>query len=113
MIKTKRLSSRQKNPKLGGQAMYMRKIRPKLAGEKKGRIVAMDMLSGDYEVADDPLAAAESLLARRPKADIWFERVGYRAMVHFRSPFRLPAVVRISVNYSYGPCNRTIPPAYY
>jgi hypothetical protein len=58
-----------------GHALYARRIRPKLAGEKKGRVVALDVKTADFEVADDVLSAAKQLYARRPKAKIWLERI--------------------------------------
>ena len=61
-----------------GHAMYTRRIRRKLAGKKPGRVVAIDIKSGDFELADDTLTAAGQLRLRRPGAEIWLERVGYR-----------------------------------
>ena len=66
-----------------GHSVYARRVRPKLAGEKKGRVVALDVLTADYEVADDVLTAADRLRARQPKAQIWLERVGYRTLHRF------------------------------
>ncbi len=63
--------------------MYLRKIRPKLAGEKKGRVVAIDIDTGDFEVADKVLPAAQPLLDRRPGANIWMERIGFPTLRHF------------------------------
>ncbi len=66
-----------------GHALYMRRIRPKLTKEKKGRVVALDIRTADYEVADDVLSAADRLRIRQPKAKIWLERVGYRTLSKF------------------------------
>ena len=66
-----------------GHMLYARRIRPKLAREKKGRVVAMDIKTADYEVADDVLTAADRLRARQPEAKIWLERVGYRTLHRF------------------------------
>jgi len=41
------------------------------------RVVAIDVDSGDYEIAPDALTAADGLCARRPDAQIWFRRVGF------------------------------------
>jgi hypothetical protein len=67
-----------------GHAIYTRRIRPRLAGEKKGRVVALDMKTADYEVADELLTAAARLRARRPEAEIWFERIGFRTLIVLR-----------------------------
>ena len=66
-----------------GHALYARRIRPKLAHEKKGRVVALDVQTADFEVADDVLTAADRLRVRHPKAKIWLERVGYRTLHKF------------------------------
>jgi hypothetical protein len=62
-----------------GHAMYVRRIRSKLVHEKKGRVVALDIKTGDFEVADKALIAAQRLRSRQPKAEIWLERIGFRA----------------------------------
>ena len=62
------------------RAIYMRRIKPRLVNEKEGRVVALDVKSADYQVADTAIAAAEALLARRPKAQVWLERIGYPAL---------------------------------
>ena len=81
MVKTKGRLSKKDEFARRGHAMYVRRIRPKLGGEKKGRVVAVDIESGDYAVADKVLGAADKLFARRPKARIWFERVGYPTLI--------------------------------
>ena len=63
-----------------GQAIYRKKIRPLVYPAMKGKIVVIDVDSGDYEVDDDDARAFETLLARRPGAHTWAERVGYRAL---------------------------------
>ena len=68
-----------------GRALYVRQIRRKLTGEKKGRVVAVDILSADYQVADSALVAARQLRARQPGAQIWLERIGYPALQRFGS----------------------------
>lgn len=44
-----------------------------------GRFVVIDVKSGDYEVADRDADATFRLMARRPDAETWAERVGYAA----------------------------------
>lgn len=66
-----------------GKAIYEQHIRSAAEGEHDGRIVAIDVESGDYEIADDTLVASRSLLTRRPEAQIWLERVGRRAVHRF------------------------------
>ena len=63
-----------------GSEMYER-IRSQVEPANQGRIVAIDVETGEFEVADQTLEAANHLLARCPDAQIWFVRVG-RAGVH-------------------------------
>jgi hypothetical protein len=63
-----------------GEAFYQNDIRPQIEAGNKGKIVAIDIESGEYEIAEDTMAAADWLLARRPDAKIWFIRIGYPAL---------------------------------
>ena len=62
-----------------GRAIYQEKIRPNLGPECKGKIVVIDIKSGDYEIADGPLKghleAVRRLRKRRPDAYTWDEWV--------------------------------------
>jgi hypothetical protein len=66
-----------------GMEMYDRQVRGRVESANQGRIVAIDVDSGDFELADDSLAAARQLLARRPDAQIWCVRIGYPAVHRF------------------------------
>ncbi len=79
MVKRQRGYSREEIARRG-RAMYEKGVRRKVAGEKKGRVVAIDIETADFEVADDALNAAERLLKRRPNAQIWVARIGYRTL---------------------------------
>ena len=61
-----------------GRAMYA-EMRPELETSEWGRMVVIDVNSGDYEVADDDLTATTRLMKRRPGAMTWGELVGYPA----------------------------------
>lgn len=61
-----------------GKAMYAQ-LRPKMEAEHWGQMIVIDVTSGDYEIAADDLTATLRLLARRPEALTWGERVGCRA----------------------------------
>lgn len=58
--------------------LYERRIRERVeaAGDKEKRFVAVDVESGDYEVADDALGAGAGLRRRRPEASVYLMRVG-------------------------------------
>ena len=63
-----------------GRAIYNEKIRDTLGPEYLGKIVAIDVHSGDYEIADKGIDATMGLLVRQPNAFIWRERVGFNAV---------------------------------
>jgi hypothetical protein len=63
-----------------GQDIYERQVRPQVEEGNRGKIVAIDIESGAFEVAGDTLAASDRLLARDPDAQIWFVRIGHRAL---------------------------------
>ena len=61
-----------------GRAIYDEKIRDKMTPEDKGKLVVIDIHSGDYEIDSDDAAALFRLIERRPDAFTWAKRVGYR-----------------------------------
>jgi hypothetical protein len=73
-----------------GRALYENQIRPIVESKHKGKIVALDIDTGIYEISDNTLTAADRLLARLPNAQIWFERVGQRGDYHFGSVAKGP-----------------------
>ncbi len=66
-----------------GNEIYERQIRPQLDTGSHGKIVAIDIDTGAFEVAEDALVASDRLLARYPDAHIWFVRVGHRGLHRF------------------------------
>ena len=67
-----------------GKEIYERDIRRKVEADHEGKVVSIDVDTGSWAIADDLLAAADSLRAQRPNAvNIWSERVGYRALASF------------------------------
>ncbi len=66
-----------------GDEIYERDIRTQVEADHHGQIVAIDVDSGDYAIGDMAVTAAERLRERRPDANIWGVRVGYRGLCHF------------------------------
>ena len=60
-----------------GQEIYRRDIRAQVEAAHRGRIVAIDVDTGDWAMDDDALAAADALRERRPAPDIWVVKVGH------------------------------------
>ena len=65
-----------------GTELY-EKLRLQLEPIHHGRIVAIDVESGEFEIADQTLVAADQLRARYPESQIWFVRIGHRAVHRF------------------------------
>lgn len=68
-----------------GDEIYERKIQPSLKASDKGKLVAIDIETEDYEIADDELAACDRLRERVPQAQIWLLRVGSPYLHRFGS----------------------------
>ena len=51
-----------------GKAIYQKKILPLIYPQEKGKIVVIDISSGDYEIDADDAQALVRLLARHPHA---------------------------------------------
>ncbi|MDJ0705042.1 MAG: hypothetical protein QNJ46_17310 [Leptolyngbyaceae cyanobacterium MO_188.B28] len=66
-----------------GQTLYESQIRHKVEAGNEGKIVAIDVETGDFEVADNVLPATNRLFERNPDAQPWVIRIGHRAVYHF------------------------------
>ena len=65
-----------------GDEIYERDIRPQVEADHRGEIVAIDVDSGDYAIAENVVTAWERLVSRHPDGGFWFVRVGYPAVYH-------------------------------
>ena len=63
-----------------GKALYEKRVRSQVEDGNHGRIVAIDIDTGEFALADDRRAASLLLLDRCPNAQTWFVRVGHRAV---------------------------------
>ncbi|NJM46876.1 MAG: hypothetical protein HC860_12575 [Alkalinema sp. RU_4_3] len=63
-----------------GKELYESKIRSQVEEGNHGKIIAIDIESGDFEVDEDTLSASDRLVARHPDAQTWFIRIGHRAV---------------------------------
>jgi hypothetical protein len=66
-----------------GNEIYETQARPQVEAGNYGKIVAIDIETGAFEIADDLLTASKQLSARLPDAQTWFVRIGYPAVDHF------------------------------
>ena len=69
-----------------GNELYERQIRAQVETGSHGKIVAIDIETGAYEVAEDVLTASDRLLAHYPATQAWFVRIGARAVHRFGPP---------------------------
>ena len=67
-----------------GKELYERDIRPQVEADHHGEVVAIDVDSGSWTVANGEIAAVDRLRELRPGAvNVLCERVGYRALRSF------------------------------
>jgi hypothetical protein len=66
-----------------GDLIYQSKIRPQDEAGNQGKIVAIDIETGDFEVDVREIVACNKLEARHPDAQIWIVRVGSRHVRRF------------------------------
>ena len=58
-------------------------MRSQVEANNSGKIVAIDIETGAFEVGNDSLSAAKQLLKRYPDAQIFGTRIGHRAPTTF------------------------------
>ena len=82
-VETRPRRQREETARLGKE-IYERDIRRQVEADHHGEIVAIDVDSGNWAVADGEVAAVDRLRAMRPSAvNVLCERVGYRALRSF------------------------------
>jgi hypothetical protein len=68
-----------------GNEIYESHVRSQVEVGNHGKIVAIDIETGAFEVGEDIVTASDHLLAHLPDAQTWFIRIGHRAVDHFGS----------------------------
>ena len=68
-----------------GDLIYQTQIRPQVETGNHGKIVAIDIETGDFEVANSTILAVDKLYERKPDAQPWVIRIGHRAVFRFGS----------------------------
>jgi hypothetical protein len=59
-----------------GSEVFDRQVRPVLKPEDDGKFIAIDVVTGDYEINEDDYTAVSRLRTRKPTADVWLMRAG-------------------------------------
>ena len=68
-----------------GDALYESEVRQQVEEGNHGKIVAIDIETGSFELADDTIAATDRLYERIPDAQPWVIRIGHRTVYRFGS----------------------------
>jgi hypothetical protein len=68
-----------------GDEIYESQVRPQVEEGNYDKIVAIDIETGAFEVADSPMLAVDRLYERKPDAQPWVIRIGHRAVFRFGS----------------------------
>jgi hypothetical protein len=66
-----------------GDTLYESEIRSQIETGNHGKIVAIDLETGDFEVDASEIAACDRLEDRHPDAQIWIVRIGSRYVRRF------------------------------
>ena len=64
-----------------GQEIYQQHLQPLVETQENiGKIISIDIETGDYEIADDLIIAGRRLQVRHPEAAMYGKRIGYNAV---------------------------------
>jgi len=74
-----------------GEEVYQREIQPKVEPGNKGRVIVIDVETGDYafETAD-PIEASRLLRERNPNAILYAKRIGFPAVTKMGGNWNRP-----------------------
>jgi hypothetical protein len=64
-----------------GKELYENNIRPQVeTTENIGKIISINVETGEYEIGDDLLLTSLKLRAKQPDVALWTERIGFNAV---------------------------------
>ena len=64
-----------------GDEIYEQSLRTQVETEDNiGKIIAIDIETGDYAIDNDVISAGRRLFTRHPDATTWTKRIGYNAV---------------------------------
>jgi hypothetical protein len=66
-----------------GNEIYETQVRHQVEEGNRGKIVAIDIETGAFELAKDTMTASDKLLERYPDAQIWRIRIGHKGVHRF------------------------------
>jgi len=68
-----------------GDEIYESQVRAQVETGNHGKIVAIDIETGAFELAENTIAATDRLYERVPEAQPWVVRIGHRTVYRFGS----------------------------
>jgi hypothetical protein len=63
-----------------GEAIYEQRLRAVLEEGNRGKVLVIDIETGDYELGDDELILARRLRSKNPDAALYGMRIGYPSL---------------------------------
>lgn len=66
-----------------GKQIYSERLKSELERDHLGKFVAIDVLTGEFEIAEEDLDASLRMLERRPGAQLFGIRIGQAAAYRF------------------------------
>jgi hypothetical protein len=66
-----------------GEELYQHNIRSQVEEQHEGKIIVIDIETGDYEIDESTLPAARRIQAKHPDAALYSKRIGYDAVYGF------------------------------
>lgn len=63
-----------------GERIYAERLRQLLEPQHVGKVIVIDIDSGDYDLGDDCRAVSDRVAAKHPGAPLYAGRVGYPAL---------------------------------
>ena len=69
-----------------GKSIYEKDVLPRMTDADKGKMVVIDIYSGDYEIDRNSMVARDRLIERWPDAILYTGRVGYP------TAYRMPGI---------------------
>ena len=70
-----------------GEALYEREIRPQVEADNRGKILVVDIETGEYEIDADHLTAVRRARVKNPDAVLYALRIGYPALARIGGQF--------------------------
>jgi hypothetical protein len=87
-----------------GNEIYETQVRPKVEEGNRGKIVAIDIEIGAFELAKDAMTASRLLLEKQPNAQIWRVRIGHKGVHRLNNHFK--AIARTNLLLGGVPVGR-------